>query len=98
MSEKGRITPISIMIGIIKQWTFQKLQVDIFDDIQRQVMPVITAAGEEFGYTMIFNKFESGLVFAVEEIDLTDMILQRFNSTVSDGDGDGDGADGETEE
>ena len=76
------------------QRDFQKLQVDIFDDIQRQVMPVITAAGEEFGYTMIFNKFESGLVFAVEEIDVTDMILQRFNSTVSDG----AGADGETEE
>jgi outer membrane protein len=67
------------------QRDFQKLQVDIFDDIQRQVMPVITAAGEEYGYTMIFNKFESGLVFAVEEIDITDMILERFNSTVSAG-------------
>ena len=61
------------------QRDFQKLQVEIFDDIQRQVMPVITAAGEEYGYTMIFNKFESGLVFAVPEVDITDLILERFN-------------------
>jgi outer membrane protein len=62
------------------QREFQKLQVEIFEDIQAQVMPIITAAGEELGFTMIFNKFESGLVFAVDEIDITDVILERFNA------------------
>jgi len=67
------------------QRDFQKLQVDIFEGIQNQVMPVITAAGEEFGYTMIFNKFESGLVFAVEDVDITDLILERFNQITEQG-------------
>ena len=30
----------------------------------------------------VFNKFESGLVFAVSEIDITDLILERFNETM----------------
>jgi len=67
------------------QRDFQKLQVDIFEGIQNQVMPVITAAGEEYGYTMIFNKFESGLVFAVEDVDITDLILERFNQITGQG-------------
>ena len=71
------------------QREFQKLQVDIFEDIQRQVIPVITAAGEEYGYTMIFNKFESGLVFATDEIDITDLILERFNAATAAAEGSG---------
>ncbi|MDH3255892.1 MAG: OmpH family outer membrane protein [Acidobacteriota bacterium] len=63
------------------QREFQKLQVGIFENIQRQVMPIITAAGKEQGFTMIFNKFESGLVFAVEEIDITDLILEKFDAS-----------------
>jgi outer membrane protein len=63
------------------QREFQKLQVEIFESIQAQVMPIITAAGEDLGFTMIFNKFESGLVFAVDEIDITDIILERFNAS-----------------
>jgi outer membrane protein len=67
------------------QRDFQKRQVDIFESIQNRVMPVITAAGEEHGYTLIFNKFESGLVFAVDEVDITDLILERFNQVTEPG-------------
>lgn len=77
------------------QRDFQKLQVDIFEDIQRQVMPVITATGEEHGFTMIFNKFESGLVYAVDEIDITNLILERFNEAVSTSGGAGNSAEQE---
>jgi Skp family chaperone for outer membrane proteins len=29
--------------------------------------------------TLIFNKFQSGLVYADETIDITDEVIQRFN-------------------
>jgi hypothetical protein len=44
-------------------------------------MTIINQVGTELGYTMIFNKFESGLVYAQEGVDITDLILQRFDSS-----------------
>jgi hypothetical protein len=32
---------------------------------------------------MIFNKFQSGLVFADDAADVTDEVLRRFNTTVA---------------
>lgn len=53
-------------------------QNNMLQEIQTQVMPVIQAVGEELGYTMIFNKYESGLVFAKDTIDITNVVLERF--------------------
>ena len=46
-----------------------------FEAIEVDVLPIITEVGQEFQYTMIFNKFQSGLLFALERIDITDLIL-----------------------
>jgi Skp family chaperone for outer membrane proteins len=32
---------------------------------------------------LIFNKFQSGLVFADESLDITDQVLRRFNTKVT---------------
>ena len=37
--------------------------------------------GAERGYTLIFNKFQSGLVYADDAVDITDDVIQRFNTT-----------------
>ncbi len=60
---------------------FAAKQNDMLEEIQREVMPIIQAVGSEMGYTMIFNKYESGLVFANEAIDITDLVLARFDSS-----------------
>jgi outer membrane protein len=52
-----------------------------FAEIERKVAPLIEQAGREGGYTLIFNKFQSGLVFAVETADITDQIIQRFDAS-----------------
>jgi Skp family chaperone for outer membrane proteins len=57
----------------------QEGQEEAFSVLERQVMPIIAQVGLEFGYTAIFNKFQSGLLFALDEADLTDLILQRFD-------------------
>ncbi len=59
----------------------KELQAERFMEIERLVMPIINQVGMENGYTMIFNKFESGLVFAQDSVDITDMILRSFDAS-----------------
>jgi outer membrane protein len=48
--------------------------------IERDVLAVIDAVGKEQGYTFIFNKYRSGLVFAAEATDITPLVIQRFDA------------------
>jgi outer membrane protein len=52
-------------------------------ELERRVFPVINQVGKERGYTLIFNKFQSGLVYADEAVDVTDEVLKVFNTTVA---------------
>jgi outer membrane protein len=53
---------------------------EVLAQIDQQVMPVINKAGKELGYTLIFRKFESGLIYADEAVDITNAIIQRLDS------------------
>lgn len=59
---------------------FNKSRETAFQDIERRVFPVIEKFGQEGGYTFIFNKFQSGLLFAQDGSDVTDQIIQRFDA------------------
>ena len=52
---------------------------EILGQIDQRVMPVINQAGKDLGYTLIFRKFESGLIYADEAIDITNVIIQRLD-------------------
>lgn len=58
----------------------QKRRAEEIQKVEEAVFPIINDIGEEFGYTLIFNKFQSGLVFAAEEVDVTDLVIQRLDS------------------
>lgn len=47
--------------------------------LEVKIKPVIDALGKEMGIAAIFNKFESGLVYASDAIDITDTVIKRFN-------------------
>lgn len=49
-------------------------------ELEGKIKPVIDGLGKEMGFAVIFNKFESGLVYASEAIDVTDLVIQRFNA------------------
>src|SRR6476659_2286972 len=51
-------------------------------ELERRVFPVINQVGKEKGYTLIFNKFQSGLVYVEDSVDITDEVLKVFNTTV----------------
>ena len=49
-------------------------------DLEQRIMPVIDAVGQERGLTLIFNKFQSGLVYADDAVDITEDVILRFNT------------------
>jgi outer membrane protein len=49
--------------------------------LEQQIMPIINEVGEERGLTLIFNKFQSGLVYADTGVDITDDVIRRFNTS-----------------
>ena len=49
-------------------------------ELENRIKPVIDQMGKEMGLAAIFNKFESGLVYASDAIDITDTVIVRFNA------------------
>lgn len=49
--------------------------------LEELILPIINQVGQEQGFTMIFNKFQSGLVYAADNVDITDEVIRRFNTT-----------------
>ena len=50
------------------------------DALEQRIMPIIDQLGKEQGLTLIFNKFQSGLVYADNTVDITDEVIRRFNT------------------
>ncbi len=53
---------------------------DVLGSVDQRVMPVINQVGKELGYTLIFRKFESGLIYADDAVDITPIIIQRLDA------------------
>lgn len=51
--------------------------------LQVKIEPVIDAIGKEMGLALIFNKFESGLVYASDAVEITDTVIKRFNEAAT---------------
>lgn len=47
-----------------------------------KIMPIVDEIGKEMGFAMIFNKFEAGLVYASDAVDVTDVVVKRVNEKV----------------
>jgi len=53
---------------------------EMLAQIDDRVMPVINQVGKDLGYTLIFRKFESGLIYADDAVDITGVIIQRLDA------------------
>jgi len=53
-------------------------------ELEKRIMPVINDVAREQGYSLVFNKFNSGLLFAEDRtVDLTDAVIARFDAPLS---------------
>jgi outer membrane protein len=48
-------------------------------ELDGKIKPIIDGIGKEMGLAAIFNKFESGLIYASDAIDITETVIKRFN-------------------
>lgn len=62
------------------QRAFNQRQGQLLQDIEKQIMPIINQVGAEGGYTAIFRKFDSGLVYADKAIDITRQVIARLDA------------------
>ena len=62
-----------------------KKREELLGQIDQRVMPVINQIGKEQGYTLIFRKFESGLIYADEAVDITKLVVQRLDAAGAQG-------------
>jgi outer membrane protein len=53
----------------------------VMQELNQKIMPVVDQIGKEMGLAAIFNKFESGLIYASDAIDITDVVIKRFNDS-----------------
>jgi outer membrane protein len=52
-------------------------------ELEKRIMPIIDGVAKEQGFTLIFNKFQSGLLFAGEGTDITEAVITKFNSQIA---------------
>ncbi|HNX50214.1 MAG TPA: OmpH family outer membrane protein [Thermoanaerobaculaceae bacterium] len=65
------------------QQELEKAKTTELGNLEKQIMPIIQELGREMKLQMVFNKFQSGLVYADETVDITDQVLRRFNTKVT---------------
>jgi len=51
--------------------------------LEDKIFPIINKLGKDQGFSLIFNKYNSGLVYADDGVDITDDILRQFNTQVN---------------
>ena len=44
-------------------------------ELNAKIMPVVDQVGKDMGIAAIFNKYESGLIYASEAIDITEVVI-----------------------
>lgn len=53
--------------------------------LEDEVLPLIDEIGKKDGYQMVFGKFQSGLIYMDPALDITDMIIQRYDTAKKTG-------------
>ncbi len=81
MNEEAQSKTLALQrFGEDAQQAMAKLEQEIMEPIEGQILRIINQVGAEQGYTMIFKKFQSGLVFADPSVDLTQLVIQRYDA------------------
>ena len=59
---------------------YNKKRDDELAKIDVWVMPVINLVAKEGGYNLVFRKFESGLIYADDAMDITTVVIARLDA------------------
>jgi len=59
----------------------QELQLRLFNKVQSELLPIIEQVGKEKGFDLIFDLAKSGAIYFNPAIEITDEIIQRYNTS-----------------
>ena len=62
---------------------FKQLEVQLLNEIQKQVFEIANKIGEKEEYQVIIEKKTAGVIFYQDELDITDQIIKQYNLKVS---------------
>lgn len=65
------------------QRELEELQRRELTELEKKVLPVIETVSKELGYSLVFNKFQSGLLYADDAVDITAAVIQKFNTAIA---------------
>jgi outer membrane protein len=65
------------------QRELEEIQRKELAELERRVMPVIDSVAKEQGFQLVFNKFQSGILFADGGVDITDAVIGKFNTQIA---------------
>jgi len=61
----------------------RQLEAKLVRNIQKEVLEIIADIGKKEGYLVIFEKREAGVMYSPDTIDITDRLIQKYNSIFS---------------
>jgi outer membrane protein len=61
----------------------RQLEAKLVKDIQNEVLEIIKKIGKKEGFLVIFEKREAGVMYSPDTIDITDRLIQDYNSIFS---------------
>jgi outer membrane protein len=66
------------------QADLQELQRDVQAEFERKLVPIIQQVSEERGIQLLFDRRESGIIWAHSALDLTAEVIKRFDAVGAD--------------
>jgi outer membrane protein len=61
----------------------RQLEAKLVRNIQKEVLEIIAEIGKKEGFLVIFEKREAGVMYSPDTIDITDRVIQKYNSIFS---------------
>ena len=62
---------------------FKQLEMQLLNEMQKQVFAIVNQIGEKKGYQIIIEKKTAGIIFYQDKLDITDQIIKQYNLKVS---------------
>ena len=63
---------------------FKQHEARLVRDIQKEVLEIVEEMGKKEGFLIIFEKREAGVLYSPDTIDITDQLIQRYNTIFSE--------------
>lgn len=57
----------------------QKKQSDFMEEIIKKLRVIVEQIGKDEGYTVIFEKAESGILYVPDKVDVTEKVIEKYN-------------------